>query len=130
MILDYIKEALRVLKPGGVFLFQFVGSRTEEVGHDQFGAKITASVLDRGLTGADYRIREVSLDRADPIRNMVIVIQKPKKGEKIPNDIFSFSSFPKSERRWLSGVYDDITTKTKMHERLKKEADRLTFYDE
>lgn len=130
VILDYVKEALRVLKPGGVFLFQFVGSRIEEVGHDQFGAKITASGLDRGLSSVDYLIREVSLDPADPIRNVVIVIQKPKMGEKIPDGKRSFSKFPKSERRWLSGVYDDITTRTQMHERLKKGPDRLTFYDE
>lgn len=130
VILDYIREAVRVLKPGGLFLFQFVGSRTGKVGHDQFGAKITALELDRGLASVDYLIKEVSLDPADPIRNVVIVIQKPNKGEKVAGAKRSFSKYPKSERRWLSGVYYDITTKTKMHERLKRGADRLTFYDE
>lgn len=130
VILDYVKEAVRVLKPGGLLLFQFVGSRIEQVGHGQTGAKITAAELDAGLRNTPFVIREVSVDPADPVRNVVIVIQKPKSGERVAASDRSFVKYPMTERRWLSGVYDDVTTRTQMHERLKKGADRLTFYDE
>jgi ubiquinone/menaquinone biosynthesis C-methylase UbiE len=129
VILNYVREALRVLRPGGLFLFQFVGSRTEKVGSGTTGAQITALSLDEGLGGVNYLIREVSVDPADPVRNVVIVIQKPKAGQRVRGADRSFVKYPMTERRWLSGVYDDITTRTQMHERLKKGPDRLTFYD-
>ena len=33
------------------------------------------------------------------------------------------------ERRWISGVYDDLKTRTNMHERQRQPPRRLTFYD-
>ncbi len=63
-----------MLKPGGIFLFQFEGNRTAEQGQGQTGAKITAAKLDAALTNAAFRIRELSLDPTDSVRNIVIVI--------------------------------------------------------
>lgn len=129
VILSYIREALRILKPGGLFLFQFEGNRTEVVGRGQVGAKITARYLDEGLSGSSFKIREVSIDPTDKVRNTVIVIQKPHMNESSDDSAKSFQRFQMTERRWMSGVYDDIKTKTSMHERQAQAELRLTFYD-
>lgn len=129
VIIGYIQEAIRVLKPGGVFLFQFEGNKTEPIGRGAIGARITARDLDAGLNDLPYKIREVSVDPADPVRNVVIVIQKLEPGEVTAEANSSFRKHKMTERRWLSGVYDDIRTKTRVHERLKEEPRRLTFYD-
>lgn len=122
------KEALRVLEPGGVFLFQFEGNRTEPVGSGQTGARITATDLDRGLRDSRFRIREVSMDPDDAIRCIVVVLQKPEDNGQSQQNADSFVKYPMRQRRWVSGVYDDIRTKTSMHERQKNPL-RLTFYD-
>lgn len=129
VIIGYIREAIRVLKPGGLFLFQFEGNRTNRIGHKYFGARITAGDLNRGLEREPFTIREVSVDPKDPIRNVVIVIRKTDSLHPSPETARDFQAFKMIERRWLSGVYDDVTTQTSMHKRLQKEPLPLTFYD-
>ena len=125
-IASYVNEALRILKPDGVFLFQFEANKKEEQGSGQVGAKITAEKLDAALDGAEFRICEVSEDPNDRVRNVVVVIQKTP-GKR--NDS-SFKTYPMTNREWLSGVYDDIKTKTRMHERQAEPVQEMTFYDE
>jgi len=124
-IASYAREALRVLKPGGLFLFQFEGNRTEEVGKGQVGARITAEKLDAALEGAEFEICEISQDPTDAVRNIVIVIRKT------PGSLSaeSFQSYPMSERGWMEGVYDDIKTKAEMHERQAAPRLKMTFYE-
>jgi len=128
VIISYIKEALRILKPGGLFLFQFEGNRTERIGSQQVGARITAADLDRRLGDVRFKIREISIDPSDAVRCVVIVLQKPEEHDNSNEHTDSFLKYPMTERQWISGVYDDITTKTNMHERQKTPL-RLTFYD-
>ncbi len=130
IIIEYIQEAIRVLKPEGLFLFQFFGSRTEPIGTGTVGARITAGDLDSGLRGVEYGIREISMDPGDPLRNIVVVLQKPSNGVSFTECEKSFRLFGMTDRPWLSGVYDGIKTKTQMQARLNKEPDRMTFYDE
>lgn len=130
VILNYIREALRVLVPGGVFLFQFEGNRTAAVGHNQTGARISAALLDAGLAKADYRIREISIDPADAVRCVVIVLEKCAPGTHAAAAGRSFAQWPMSERRWMSGVYDDVQTRTQMHARQQQAPLQLTFYDD
>ncbi|MBK6658057.1 MAG: class I SAM-dependent methyltransferase [Proteobacteria bacterium] len=130
VVLNYIREALRVLAPGGLFLFQFEGNRTAAVGHNQTGARISAALLDAGLAEVDYRIREISLDPKDAIRCVVIVLEKPVAGAEVSPAERSFSRWPMSERRWLSGVYDDVKTRTQMHARQAQTPMKLTFYED
>lgn len=130
IILSYIREALRILKPGGLFLFQFEGNRTGVIGSGGVGAKITARYLDNGLSDCKYVIREVSIDPNDKVRNVVIVIQKHHVDQPCDDSVKSFQRFQMIERRWMSGVYDDIKTKTNMHERQSQPELRLTFYDD
>lgn len=123
-IVSYIKEALRVLKPGGLFLFQFEANHIDAEGERGTGARIHADLLNEELAGLSYEICEMSLDPLDPTRNMVIVLRKTD----APGDNVSFTDFPVTERRWISGVYDDIRTKSAMHENLKREFAPLTFF--
>ena len=92
------------------------------------GAKITASGLDEGLRDCSFIIKEVSIDSRDAVRNIVAVIKK-EPGAEVALDDRSFQKFSMTERRWITGVYDDITTKTSMHERQKSPPLALTFYD-
>ena len=123
IIASYIREALRIIKPDGLFLFQFEGNRTEAVGSGRQGAKIIAKLLNEKLRGAAFSIKEISIDPQDKVRNIVVVLQKS------PNRDWDFQSHPMIERRWISGIYDDIRTKTQMQERQAKPMMPLTFYD-
>jgi len=127
VILNYIREALRVLAPGGIFLFQFEGNRTAAVGHNQLGARLGAALLDAGLAEASFRIREVSTDPKDAIRCVVIVLEKCAMSTPAER---SFKTWPMTERRWMSGVYDDVKTRTRMHARQQQAPLKLTFYDD
>lgn len=129
VIVNYVREGLRVLKPGGLFFFQFVGSKTNPVGSGHVGARVTADLLDEGLADLDYLIREVSTQPGDRMANVVIVLQKCARGETPSAELKSFSSFPLSSRPLLEGVYDDIKTQTAMHRLQAGEMRRLTFYD-
>jgi len=124
-IASLCREALRILKPGGLFLFQFEGNRTADQGQGQVGARISAGRLDEALAGQEFRIRELSVDPSDAVRNVVVVLEK-KPGETAPE---SFRTFPMTQRRWMQGVYDDILTRTQMHERQARPPLKLTFYD-
>ncbi len=129
VVVRYIVEALRVLVPGGLFLFQFEATRTTAVGRGQRGARITAAILDAALRGEHYRIRECSQDPRDPVRNLVIVLEKTG-AAGITSAERSFRHTPLAERGWISGIYDGIKTQTTMHRRLTAEASTMTFYDD
>ncbi len=42
----------------------------------------------------------------------------------------SFLTYPMTSRRWMEGVYDDIRTRTQMHERQAKRPLTMTFYND
>ena len=129
VIISYIREAIRVLKPGGTFLFQFEANKFEPIGSGQVGARVSAEELDNGLAGLPYKIREASIDPDDPVRNMVIVLQKLKDGEIVSPEASSFSQAQLIERPWITGVYEDIKTQTTMHDKLKEAPRKLTFFN-
>jgi hypothetical protein len=129
VISQYIVEAMRVLVTGGLFLFQFEANRTSAMGRHQRGARITAGVLDEALRGHHYRIRECSQDSHDPVRNLVIVLEKTDGSDSTPEQR-SFRDARLIERGWISGIYDGIETKTTMHDRLTAEPAPMTFYDD
>lgn len=129
VIVQYVREALRVLVPGGLFLFQFEANRTASIGRDQRGARITAKLLDEALADETFEIRECSLDPSDPVRNMVIVLEKTdERDESLAR--LRFSSVQVVERGWIRGIYDGISTRTTMHRRLEQAAAPMTFFDD
>ena len=76
IIMAYVREGLRVTRPGGMFLFQFQGCHTHrESGSVMSGARLTARDLDRALAGYHFRIRELSNDPADRYSTLVVVLQ-------------------------------------------------------
>ena len=129
VVIAYIREALRILKEGGLLMFQFDGTRTEAVGRGQNGTKITAKGLTAGLAGAPYAIREVSIDPDDPVGNVVIVIGKTGAAETVADADQRFETFEANDRHWVKGVYDDIKTRAQIHLTLQSDGKRLTFYD-
>jgi 2-polyprenyl-3-methyl-5-hydroxy-6-metoxy-1,4-benzoquinol methylase len=128
VIASYLREALRVLKPGGVFLFQFEANRTKDVGSGQQGAKITACGLDTALKTFDYDICEVTRDADDPVGNIVVVLRKhPRDAATLERP--SFVSTPLGTRVWSSDAYEGITTRTQHHVRIQQGAQPITFFD-
>lgn len=126
-ILNYIKEALRVLKLDGLFLFQFQGAKVQEVGLGTRGAKILAKVLTKELKYCPYQICEISQDSKVPYEDIIIVLRKTS--IRNPEER-SFWDFPIIDRQWGSGVYSpDLKTFTGQHNNLLKKPKRVTFYD-
>ena len=123
VIVNYLREAIRVLKPGGILLFQFEGNRTEAIGAGQIGARITARDLDRALRQSPMLVREVTTEAHDPVRNVVCVV------EKAHGSAPDFAHTALTERSWLLGVYDGIKTQTVMHDRLCAGPAPLNFHD-
>jgi SAM-dependent methyltransferase len=129
IIAGYIHEALRVLAPGGVFLFQFEANRIAATGEKQVGARITAGILDDALRGDPYRIRECSRDSHDPVQNLVIVLEKTGEDDAEPQER-SFRQARLIERGWISGIYDGVATRAVMHDRLAAGPRPMTFYED
>jgi cyclopropane fatty-acyl-phospholipid synthase-like methyltransferase len=124
VISSYIREGLRVSKPGGLVLFQFEATRSAEVGLGQVGARITAPALDAALEDSSFRIREVSTDSRDPIRNVVCVLERT-----VEPSTDRFESYPMTQRAWLHGIYEGVSTDTEIQERLATPQLPLTFYE-
>ena len=125
----------RVPGPGGRgrgrgFGAGFEANRTAEVGETQVGARITAGGLDEALRKESYRIRECSRDAHDAVQNLVIVLEKTDASDAVTMSERSFREVEIIERGWISGVYDDVATRTVMHERQAKETRPLTFFDD
>lgn len=78
-IVDYIKEAIRILKVGGIFLFQFQAVWSDDIGKGRHGAAIKAYKLDKELFGLPYEIKEISYDPYDPRRQFIVILEKTEK---------------------------------------------------
>jgi SAM-dependent methyltransferase len=128
VIANYLRESLRVLRPGGLLLFQFEANRISDWGFGYLGARITANKLDAALARSSYEICEVSREASDAVGSIVIVLRRvitPDPGLAGQ----TFKSFPIRERPWLSGVYDGLRTQVSMKGRQNEKPSRLTFYD-
>jgi 2-polyprenyl-3-methyl-5-hydroxy-6-metoxy-1,4-benzoquinol methylase len=128
VIASYLREAIRALRPGGVFLFQFEGNRTNSLGSGQVGAKITACGLDVALEGFNYDICEITRDPRDPIGNIVIVLRK-RHSDSTCLERPSFVTTPLSTRVWSSDAYEGIATRTHHHLRVNQGIRPITFFD-
>lgn len=131
VIIGYLREGLRVLRPGGLFLFQFMGNRARATTTNVLvGAQIRARDLDAGLAGLPYRIRELSRDPVDRNATFVVVLEKLAPGSATPPAEYSFLAQEVRWLPWLDGVYDGLGTQTLNQKRAPDEplAD-TTFFD-
>jgi len=130
VIHSYTREALRVLKPGGLFLFQFEGTRKWKSGAGIIGAKINAKGLNEALKDEMYSICEISMEQKNSIGTMVILLRKLGSHENQEMANMDFISFNIMDRPWVLGVYNDIKTKAVIKDRIgRKYKRRITFYD-
>lgn len=131
VILSYLKEGLRALKPGGVFIFTFQAWQTQDEGHGRVGAKISARRLDEGLKDVPYEILEISKDSADPQRHMLVALRKPDPRDgAVPPDRRSFKDFPLVEAPYRTGIFEDLPSCEHMVKAWNGPNDRpFTFYD-
>lgn len=131
IILNYVREGLRVIRPGGMFLFQFQGNKRGAAGPDVVrGAQLRARDLDEALEGQPFRIRELSSDPLDRGRSVVVVIEKLAPGVPVPPQERLFALRRLSDKPWLTGVYDGLRTPV-LEQRARDAEDRepLTFFD-
>jgi SAM-dependent methyltransferase len=131
VIVDYIKQALELLTDNGIFLFQFLAFLTEKVGRRTIGAMVTAKRLNESLrddTSVQYSIREMSIDRKDPNKQIIIILQKANDGER------DFEKAPLIDKDFRTGTADGLATykkaKVLWKRNQEKEICRLTFCDD
>ena len=131
VILNYISEGLRVIRPDGLFLFQFRGASEVVVSGDVLtGAKVTARAIDQALASRHYRIRELSNDPVDKNATLVVVLEKTTPEQVVPEDQHLFARQRIEHKQWLSGVYEDIRTPV-VNQRVgeNETPSRLAFFD-
>lgn len=131
VINNYIREALRILKPTGMFLFQFRAYEKEQITNNvRVGARLTAKDLDQALYTYNFRILEISNDPIDPDATLVVVIQKVSSGESVPDSKRLFSQQRIVNKSWLSGVYNGISIAVTARQLQPGEkARRIAFFD-
>ena len=125
-IISYIKEALRVLIPGGLFLFQFQAIWKDKIGKGRVGAKITASTLDKELAGCSFKILDVSCDPHDPMRQFIVIIQKTEFQDTSVN----FKDFKVRDVLFRTGCHKGLKNEAKTQQFWRGKKRRITFYDE
>ena len=124
-IINYIKEALRTLRTGGIFLFQFFAFHKNEIGSKRVGAKITAAILDEKLADCSFKILDISCDPYDPMRPFIVIIQKIK-----PNETkTSFKEFEVRDFLFRTGCHKGLANEIESENFWKQKKKRITFYD-
>ncbi len=122
VIAGYLREALRVLRPEGTFVFSFQAWLKHDQGQGRVGAKITADKLTAALADLDYDIREINYDPADPVPHYCVVLRKAA-GQK------DFATVPVRELPWRSLLWEGFETLPGAFERSIKRPMRITFND-
>lgn len=79
VILNYFKEGIRILKPGGILNYSFqtwYTSREGGVDGNRVGAQITASDIHLALMGLNFEVLSIVVDPKDPIPHMNLLLRK------------------------------------------------------
>jgi hypothetical protein len=128
VILNYFKEGIRILKPGGILNYSFqtwYTSREGGVDGNRVGAQITASDIQSALKGLDAKVLSIVVDPKDPIPHMNILLQKtdgpvsPRKQrlkkrkvhyQDVRTGIFEdLESYTDFRKRWKNGKPHPVT---------------------
>lgn len=73
---NYLREAIRVLKVDGLFLFTFQIWQKDVTGYGRIGAKISSSWLNSIFENLPVQLLEVSVDSNDSIPHMIVIVRK------------------------------------------------------
>jgi SAM-dependent methyltransferase len=125
VIASYFREALRVMRDGGLFAATFQVWQTETVGSGRLGAKITAKKLNDALVGAPYAIRFLQIDPKDPVPHCFVILEKAARA-----DARDFAAFPVDKGPFRTGVFEDLPSCAAMVEKWKETPRPVTFFDE
>ena len=129
VIASYFREAIRVLRVGGLFAASFQIWQSEDIGRGRIGAKITAQKLERALTSTPYKIRYMLIDPKDPMPHCMLILQKTESvDEDDPNRLFS--QFAVDDGAFRTGVFEDLPSCVALVEKWKQQPRPITFYDE
>ncbi len=128
VIVGYIKEALRVLREGGLFGFSFQIWQTNSIGRIRVGAKITAKKLERALADSPYEICFMQIDPKDPVPHCYVVIRKTELSDRT-DPSGAFSTFPVDRSPFRTGVFEDLESCGDLREKWKDTPRPITFYD-
>lgn len=133
VIINYIKQGLKLLNDSGIFFFQFMGFYTKLQGSGTNGAKITAKILNKYLKNdksINYKINEINIDKHDPMKQIWIVLQKTTLFNESERD---FEKIKMIDRNFRTGVFDDLSKYNSVKKlwlrNAKQEIHKLTFYD-
>lgn len=121
IIENYFKEAIRVLKMEGFFLFSFQIWQTDIIGHNRVGAKISAKWLNQVFKDQPVKLLEVAIDSKDHIPHMCILIQKIKESNG-----FVITPEIVQEIPWRTLCWEGLKT---CEQQINKSVRRITFFD-
>jgi SAM-dependent methyltransferase len=124
VIENYMKEGIRVLKDGGLFLVAFQVWQTKEEGNGRIGAKVTADWLEKVFVSLPVELLEVTYDPNDPIPHMSLVIRKSAKygGVRIKReDILGVA--------WRTVCWEDLDSMVQLRVMQQKGQRAITFFD-
>jgi len=124
IIISYIKEALRVIKTGGIFLFSFQVWQTAEKGEGRIGAKLTAAKLTDALKDEEFEILELNTDPLDPIPHFCVILRKGQGPG--PKD---FSEITLTERPWRPALWEGLESMENHRALMKNGQRKITFYE-
>ena len=79
VILNYFKEGVRILEPGGILNFSFqtwYTSREGGIDGNRVGAQVTATDIEAALKGVNVKVLSIVVDPKDPIPHMNLLLEK------------------------------------------------------
>ncbi|NWG92390.1 MAG: class I SAM-dependent methyltransferase [Parvularculaceae bacterium] len=124
VIASYFREALRVLRDGGLFAATFQVWQTEDVGSGRLGAKVTAKKLNAALADEPYAIRFLQIDPQDPVPHCFVILEKTARA-----DARDFAAFPVDKGPFRTGVFEDLASCAAMALKWKETPRPVTFFD-
>lgn len=125
VIEGYLLDAVRVLKPNGLFQFTFQVWFINITGSGRIGAKFTASWLNKVFNDLPVKIIEITSDPQDPLPHFSVLLEKVKQTGKV-----DFKSQKVLNIPWRTSCWADMASMAKHRGLQQKGQRKITFYDE
>lgn len=122
---SYIEEAIRVLKPDGLFQFTFQAFQKNIEGKGGVGAKMTADWLNKVFSGLNAQLLEMTFDIDDYVPHITVIVRKT-----IQPFLGDFRRHELQHIAWRTDCWRGLETKAHERERqFNGERWSVTFYD-